>query len=147
MNYDSMNSDKLYNVLVNCKRKNEIELFNNIRAKYLLAVYRENFAHDDNKTSKENMLDNDLAYLIVFEANKRIETGKKGKTAIRTRQAIKNKGQYQAIIDSIKDGPSSGFKELKSIGAHQYSSEALVLRYPDLFPADIVEKVKSYYQN
>jgi hypothetical protein len=141
-----MNSDNLYNVLVNCKRKNEIELFNNIRAKYLLAVYRENFAYDEAETRLDNFKLDDKACLAVYEAVLRLKHGKR-QIAGYTRKSNNNHGHLKSVLLSIEKGPADGYEELKAIGALEYSNEALVLKYPDLFPAHIVEMVESYHQN
>ena len=77
-------------------------------------------------------------------------TREQGKTArlSRTRQAIGRKGEMRTLIDLIrKPKPSEGFCMLLERDMMEYSFEAIVLRYPDHFDAEVEEAARERLMN
>jgi len=63
--------------------------------------------------------------------------------ASRTRQKIKNKGVYQSLIEwSQLHGNRPGFHALIEAGLSEFTAEAVVIRFADRFPADVVENCR-----
>lgn len=63
--------------------------------------------------------------------------------ASRTRQKIKTKGVYQALLEWGKlRGDRPGFKALIDAGLPEFTFEAVILRFAHRFPTDVVESCR-----
>lgn len=64
----------------------------------------------------------------------------KNQAASRTRQKIKSKGVYQALVEWGKlHGNRPGFHSLVEAGLPEFTFEAVILRFSERFPNDVVE--------
>jgi hypothetical protein len=63
--------------------------------------------------------------------------------ASRTLRKIKNKGVYQSLIEwSQLHGNRPGFQALIEAGLSELTAEAIVVRFADRFPIDVVESCR-----
>jgi hypothetical protein len=64
----------------------------------------------------------------------------RNQSAARTRQKIKAKGVYQALLEWGKlRGNRPGFKSLIDAGLPEFTFEAVILKFAQRFPPDVVE--------
>jgi hypothetical protein len=85
-----------------------------------------------------------MAGVRVYEEQVLREKHGRRQPATRTRQAIRNKGAYQAIIDWCDmHGARDGFLQLAEAGLLEFTAEAIAVKYADRFPPDTVAKARA----
>jgi hypothetical protein len=81
-------------------------------------------------------------FAIVMRALEEALTQEAGKTKrlSRTRQKLARAGVLQTLADlAMKPSPSAGFLKLVEFDMLDMSAEAIVMKYADRFPSDVVE--------
>jgi hypothetical protein len=69
-------------------------------------------------------------------------------SATRTRQKISKKGAYQSLLEWSKlHGNRPGFRSLIEAGLPEFTFEAVVVRFADRFPPDVVASCRETLRN
>jgi hypothetical protein len=92
-------------------------------------------AHDD---PSDPLVRAAFEAIAAYEQTLKEKHGKKV-PASRTRQKIERKGVYQSLLEWSKlHGNRPGFRSLIEAGLPEFTFEAVVVRFADRFPADVV---------
>jgi 16S rRNA C967 or C1407 C5-methylase (RsmB/RsmF family) len=139
MNYATYSADQLRVVMENAKNRGNMEVYTMAKKLRYAAIYRESLETEEKATRLAEFESENRACLAVWEALQADRKEYKKYTATRTRLLEKNRGSIGALVYTIENN-SFGSNVLFEEGLFEYSNEALIVKYADLFPEEIVVK-------